>query len=160
MNLAAYFLSYLYFASWKYIICINICVCPWSGTLWGPFLSESWSLCWMKRRATCSTKGCFEQTEMTHMLHINGTETRPASYTPWPIPGRSKACSLGPEGWAMLSCESRVYFANLPSHPHSPTPPLCSPGLWGHPWCLHPTTAVSEGHTQLFDSYVSYSITQ
>ena len=81
----------------------------------------------MKRRTTCSIKGCFEETEITHMLHLKGTETHPASYTPWPVPGRSKACPLGPGGRAVLSCESRVYFANLPSPPRSPTPRFTRP---------------------------------
>ena len=89
---------------------------------WGPFLSEYWSLHWLARRATCSIKGCFKGTEMTHMLHLKGTETHPASYTPWPVAGTSKACPLGPGGRAVLSCESRVYFEKLSSPARSPTP--------------------------------------
>ena len=76
----------------------------------------------MKRRATCSIKGCLEETEMTHMLHLKGTETCNASYTPWPVTGRSKACSLGPRGRVVLSCGSRVYFAKLSSPPRLSTP--------------------------------------
>ena len=76
------------------------------------------------------------------MLHLKGTETHPASYTSWPVTWRNKACPLGPGGRAVLSCESRMYFANLPLPPCSSTPG--SPGLWGHRWCLHPTKAGSE----------------
>ena len=122
MTLAGYFLSFLNFASWKYIICINICICPWSGTLTRTILVWPWSLCWLKRRATCSIKGCFEETEMTHMLPLKGTETQSASYRHWPVTGRNKACPLGPRGRVVLSCGSRVYFAKLSSPPRLSTP--------------------------------------
>ena len=82
------------------------------------------SLHWLKRIATCNIKGCFEETEMTHMLPLKGTETQSAFYRQWPVTGRSKACLLGPRGRAVLSCGSKVYFAKLPSPPHSPSPPL------------------------------------
>ena len=61
------------------------------------------------------------------MLHLKGTETHPVSYTSWPVTWRNKACPLGPGGRAVLSCESRMYFANLPLPPCSSTPG--SPGL-------------------------------
>lgn len=122
MTLAGYFLSFLNFASWKYIICINICICPWSGALTRSILVWPWSLCWLKRRATCSIKGCFEETEMTHMLPLKGTETQSAFYRHWPVTGRNKACPLGPRGRVVLSCGSRVYFAKLSRPPRLSTP--------------------------------------
>ena len=80
---------------------------------------------------------CFTSREQTH----------PASYTPWPVTGRSKACPLGPGGRAVLSCESRVYFAKLSSSAHSPTPrftrflrtSLVPPPNHGGEWRSHST---------------------
>ena len=106
------------------------------------------SLLWLKRKATCSITGCFEETEMTHMLPLKGTEIQPAFYRQWPVTGRSKACPLGPRGRVVLSCGSKEYFAKLPSPPHSLTPRFSS------------SLRASLKVTLNCSTHISYSITQ
>ena len=106
------------------------------------------SLRWLKRKATCSITGCFEETEMTHMLPLKGTETQSAFCRHWPVTGRSKACPLGPRGRVVLSGGSKVYFAKLPSPPQSPTPRFSS--------SLRASLKVTLNSL----THISYSITQ
>ena len=120
MTLAGYFLSY--FTSWKYTICINICVCPWSGTLVTTILVWILESPLVEEESNMQHQRMPWRDRMTHMLPLKGTETHNASCTPWPVTGGSKAYPLGPRGRVALSCESRVYFVKLPSPLHSPTP--------------------------------------
>lgn len=69
-----------------------------------------------------TSKGCFEETEMTHMLPLKGTETQSAFYRHWPVTGRSKNLPSGPKRKELCFLVGAKYFTQNSPASSSPTP--------------------------------------